>query len=254
MEAEISNAEKKSSERYLDSYGFVRKRRNNLGVLLWIGVAVANIGIRSIPDDLGILALLSWPISAYLMLVGIQMESSHDIETWKGTSHIKAWIFLGNLFAGLLGLIAYELLKKRERTYLKRIHGSIESTLPSEMHPSKEHNEFMQQVSLEQATKEDLNNKGNKFFDREEYFEAIRFYDMAIEKDPEYTSAWLNKGSAFYKLDMYDKALTAYDEAIRINPQLAAAWNRKGSVLKKLGRNKESEDAFTKSKELGYMN
>jgi len=241
-----------ASGKYVDSYGFIRKRRNNLGVLLWIGVAVLNMGIRFIPDDFGILALFLWPISAYIMLVGIQMESSHDIEAWKGTSHVKAWIFLGNLFAGLLGLITYEILKKRERSYLKKHMGSIESTLPSEMHPSKEHNKFMKQVSFEQVTKEDLNNKGNEFFDQEEHFEAIKFYDMAIEKDPEYTSAWINKGSAFYKLDMYDKAFAAYNEAIRIDPQLAVAWYRKGLVLKKIGHKVEASDAFAKAKELGY--
>jgi tetratricopeptide (TPR) repeat protein len=246
METEISNTENKVSERYVDSYGFVRKRRNNLGILLWIGVEVANEGMRSIPNNLGILALLSWPISAYLMLIAIQMESSHDIETWKGTSNVKVWVFLGNLFAGLLGLIIYEFLKKREKSYLKKTPGLVESSLPSDLRHSKEHND------LEQTTKEDLNIKGNNFFDREEYFKAIEFYDMAIGKDPEYTNAWLNKGTALYKLDIYDKALEAYNEAIKINPQLAIAWNRKGYALKKLDRNADAVDAFAKAKELGY--
>lgn len=253
MATEISNTGKKVSEiSYVDAYGFIRKSRNNLGFLLWIGVAAVNMGIRYMPDDLSILALLSWPILAYLMLAGIQMGSSHDIETWKGTPHVKAWIFLGNLFAGLLGLIIYEYLKKRERSYLKKTHGLIESTFPSGLYPSKEYNEFMKQVSLGQITKEDLNTKGNELFHSGKYFEAIEFYDMAIEKDPEYANAWVNKGNALYKLDMHDKALAAYNEAIRIHPQLAVAWNSKGSALKKLGHNADAADAFAKAKELGY--
>lgn len=100
----------------------MRKNSNGLGVLLWLGVAVANIGMRFLPSDLDILVLVSWPISAYLLLVAIQMGSSHDIETWKGTPHVKLWIFLGNMIAGLLGLIVYDLLKRREKSYLKKTH------------------------------------------------------------------------------------------------------------------------------------
>jgi hypothetical protein len=119
-EAGSSNAGERVSERYVDAEGFVRKGRNNLGILLWLGVAAANVAMRHAPSDFDILVLVSWPISAYLLLVAIQMGSSHDIETWKGTSHVKLWIFLGNIIAGLLGLIVYDLLKRREKSYLKK--------------------------------------------------------------------------------------------------------------------------------------
>jgi len=120
VEPDISNAGEKADERYVDAEGFVRKNRNNMGVLIWIGVAVANVGIRFLPSDFALLALLTWPISAYLLLIGIQMGSSHDINTWKGTPYVKLWIFLSNMIAGLLGLIVYDLLKRRERGYLKK--------------------------------------------------------------------------------------------------------------------------------------
>lgn len=109
----------------------MRKSRNNLGILLWIGVGVANVGLRFLPSDFDILALVSWPISAYLLLVGIQMGSSHDINTWKGTPYAKLWIFLANMIAGLLGLIVYDLLKRHERSYLKKTHISPKSTVSS---------------------------------------------------------------------------------------------------------------------------
>jgi hypothetical protein len=123
MEAETSNIEERASERYVDTEGFVRKSRSNLGILLWLGVAAANITMRYASSDFDILVLISWPISAYLLLVAIQMGSSHDIETWKGTQHVKLWIFLGNMIAGLLGLIVYDLLKRREKNYLKKANG-----------------------------------------------------------------------------------------------------------------------------------
>jgi hypothetical protein len=120
MESGASGSPENPGGRYVDAEGFVRKERNNMAVMLWIGVVIANLGLRFMPSYLDILALLLWPISAYLLLVAIQIGSSHDIDTWKGTPYVKLWIFLSSLVAGLLGLIAYEILKRRERSYLKK--------------------------------------------------------------------------------------------------------------------------------------
>ncbi len=100
----------------------MRKSSSGLGFLLWMGVVAVNLVMRLLPSDFDILILVSWPISAYLLLVAIQMGSSHDINTWKGTPYVKLWIFLGNMIAGLLGLIVYDLLKRHERGYLKKTH------------------------------------------------------------------------------------------------------------------------------------
>lgn len=126
MEPDAPNAEKKASENYVDSYGFVRKKSDGMGFALWVGVVIANFGIRSLPGDLSIIALLAWPISAYLLLTAIQMGSTHDINTWKGTPYVKLWIFLGSMIAGLLGLIVYSILKWREKAYLKETLHSAE--------------------------------------------------------------------------------------------------------------------------------
>jgi hypothetical protein len=122
MEPDASNAEKKASENYVDADGFVRKKSKGLGFALWFGVGIASFGIRSLPDDLNIIALLTLPILAYLLLTAIQMGSTHDISTWKGTPYVKFWIFLGSMVAGLLGLIVYFILKRREQAYLRRTH------------------------------------------------------------------------------------------------------------------------------------
>ena len=126
MESDASNSSVKPGGKYIDAEGFVRKERGNMAIMLWIGVVIANFGLRFIPSDLYILILLVWPISAYLLLTAIQMGSSYDIDTWKGTPYVKLWIFLSSMIAGLLGLIVYEILKWREKGYLKRT-----------MHPGK---------------------------------------------------------------------------------------------------------------------
>ncbi len=104
----------------MDELGFVRKERNNMGIVLWVAVGIAAILLNRLPGDYSILAIPFWPVSAYLLLVAIQMASSHDINTWKGTPRVKFWIFLANLIGGLPGLIVYDLLKRREKKYLKK--------------------------------------------------------------------------------------------------------------------------------------
>ena len=117
---------------------------------------------------------------------------------------------------------------------------------------SKEHDVFLKRASLGQATKEDWNKDGNEFFALENYDDAIKSYDKALELDPEYASALVNKGSALYKLGLYHDAIADYDKAIRIDPQSALAWNHKGLALKKLGQDSDASNAFAKAKELGF--
>lgn len=102
-------------------------------------------------------------------------------------------------------------------------------------------------------SKRELNCKGNNLFDLENYVEAIKAYDMALEADPNYANAWVNKGTASYKLGMYQEAIASFNRAIEINPQHPDAWYHKGFVLKKIGFMSESTNAFAKAKELGYV-
>ncbi|HPW72602.1 MAG: hypothetical protein IPI63_10680 [Methanothrix sp.] len=113
--------EERFSGTYTDGLGFIRKKRNNMGIVLWIAVGIGNLLLGFSPSKYYILEVLSWPVSAYLLLIAIQMASSHDINTWRGTPWIKLWIFLGNLISGLIGLIIYALLKWREKNYLKKM-------------------------------------------------------------------------------------------------------------------------------------
>ncbi|MFZ2376791.1 MAG: hypothetical protein WAV83_06200 [Methanothrix sp.] len=113
--------EERFSGTYTDGLGFIRKKRNDIGIVLWITVFIGIMLLRFSLREYYILTFLSWLVSAYLLLIAIQMASSHDINTWRGTPWIKLWIFLGNLIGGLIGLIIYELLKWREKNYLKKM-------------------------------------------------------------------------------------------------------------------------------------
>ncbi len=51
------------------------------------------------------------------------------------------------------------------------------------------------------------------------YDEAIRYYDKALEIDPEYVYAWNGKGCALDYLRRYDEAIRCYDKALEIGPK-----------------------------------
>ncbi len=103
----------------IDTEGFVRKPRDDFGIVLWIiGGAIAFILPRTLPSDLEFLIMVFWPVSAYIGYLAIKKYSSHDIETWKYSKHTKLWIYVGCLLAGIAGIIVYYFLKGKERKYI----------------------------------------------------------------------------------------------------------------------------------------
>jgi hypothetical protein len=97
-----------------------------LGLILWfLAGFIGNLSLRfSILG--GYYDIIFWPILAYFAYMGIKMYSSHDIDTWKSSKHANLWIYLGCLVAGIVGIIVYYYLKRKEKNYLK-LHKNAES-------------------------------------------------------------------------------------------------------------------------------
>jgi len=104
--------------RYIDEEGFVRKPRNGVGILSWIIGAFLARGLWNLPYEYSFISIILLPVIAYLLYFGIKAFSSHDIETWRHRKNIKTWIYVGCLFAGIVGIIIYYYLKSKERAYL----------------------------------------------------------------------------------------------------------------------------------------
>jgi|GEM_PF-335796 len=93
------------------------------------------------------------------------------------------------------------------------------------------------------------------------YEEAIKYFDRAVELDPQRTEAWIFKGSVLdTRLNRSAEAILAYDKAIELdgenaidNESLSNAWSGKGTALAKLGRYNESFEAFDKAIELNLQ-
>ena len=48
--------------------------------------------------------------------------------------------------------------------------------------------------------------------------EALKYFDKALEIDPENVAAWNNKCVAFYRLGKNEEALKCIDKALEIDP------------------------------------
>jgi tetratricopeptide (TPR) repeat protein len=80
--------------------------------------------------------------------------------------------------------------------------------------------------------------------------DAIKYYDKAIQKNPNYVDAWSNKGAALGKLGKYDEALKCFDKALEIDHQNALALNGKCAVLLSLGEYKSALEYCDKTLEV----
>ncbi|MBI1828150.1 MAG: tetratricopeptide repeat protein [Thaumarchaeota archaeon] len=89
--------------------------------------------------------------------------------------------------------------------------------------------------------------KAEIFIVKQNYEEAIVFYDKALEQLPRYENAWLKKGDALSHLKKHEYALACYEKVLQINPKSTDAWNLKGVCLSDLKRYEEALECFDKA-------
>lgn len=82
------------------------------------------------------------------------------------------------------------------------------------------------------------------------YDQAISFYDKALELDSSSqvaARAWTAKGNAFYAKELYSDAVDAYSEALIRNPELKLAMRNKALALLELNQNQSALDLLNKT-------
>lgn len=86
--------------------------------------------------------------------------------------------------------------------------------------------------------KDDASNfflKGNIQMTQKNYPDAVRFYDEAVQKYPDFADAQLNKGLALLQMDQVDAAYQALTAAITIDDKLFPAFLARAEVATRLG-------------------
>jgi tetratricopeptide (TPR) repeat protein len=73
-------------------------------------------------------------------------------------------------------------------------------------------------------------NRGNIFFVKGEYENAITAYNVATSIDSTDANTWLNLGMAYKKVDATNKAILAYTKAAECAPDDATPWEKLGHI------------------------
>jgi Tfp pilus assembly protein PilF len=94
-----------------------------------------------------------------------------------------------------------------------------------------------------------LNNKGIILWANRKYKLAINHFDKVLELDPKNSEALINKAASMNRLGEKDKALELYDEVLIIDDKNADAWSNKGVILFSEHKYQEAEECFTNAVE-----
>lgn len=82
---------------------------------------------------------------------------------------------------------------------------------------------------------------------------VIDVYDEVLRQNPMVVYAWFNKGNIYYENNDFDAAAACYDKAIEMNGELAEAWYNRGLARMQQGKRDEAFSDFSKAGELGVL-
>jgi len=108
---------------------------------------------------------------------------------------------------------------------------------------------WLKEILVELKDDEGLFYLGNAFYGRKLFKSGIECYDESL-KLKEYAEAYYNRGVAYAKLNQYEQAIKDYDKAIELNPNYAEAYNNRGNAYAKLNEHERAIEDFNKAVEL----
>ena len=74
------------------------------------------------------------------------------------------------------------------------------------------------------------------------FLEAIKDFDKAIELNPEDFENWNLRGACKYNLNNFEEAIQDFGKAIKINPDKSILYKNRASAKRKLGDNKGADE------------
>ena len=89
-----------------------------------------------------------------------------------------------------------------------------------------------------------LVHKGMDRVKRNEFEEAIEFFDQVLEANPQNADAWNNKGVALFSMGRPEEALECYDQALAADPENLEALRNRAFVLRAMERFEEALEAY----------
>ncbi|HEY2137005.1 MAG TPA: tetratricopeptide repeat protein [Xanthobacteraceae bacterium] len=78
-------------------------------------------------------------------------------------------------------------------------------------------------------------NRGQTYYERNDYDRAIADFTRAIEVDPTYPMGYNNRANSWHIKGDEDRAIASYDQTIRLDPNYTAAFTGRGLAYEKKG-------------------
>jgi tetratricopeptide (TPR) repeat protein len=170
-----------------------------------------------------------------ILVDGASMPRSNDLpDDLKPLARRNALEVSHNRFNADLGrlVVAIEaVLKKAEAEGPERLRGQGRENEGEHKLESKPLEAIEREQSEAPHRQEDAEaafDRGNAYYEKNEYDNAITGYTDAICLNPDYPEAFNRRGEAYNHKKDYDKAISDYTEAIRLNLNFDWAYNNRG--------------------------
>lgn len=92
--------------------------------------------------------------------------------------------------------------------------------------------------------------KGNEFFDKSLWNDAIENYTLAIKANPRHDAAYANRGIAHIRTGNFDKAMADLNKSMLINPKSSLPYFNLGYIFAEVGAYDEALKNYSKAVEL----
>lgn len=86
------------------------------------------------------------------------------------------------------------------------------------------------------------------------YDSSLRFYNIAVLKNPNFIDSWNNKGIALFHLGCIKDSIGFFDKAIQINRDNEVPWYNKGLAFYHMGLNEEALNFSKRAAEINPKN
>lgn len=127
---------------------------------------------------------------------------------------------------------------------------ALAQAFPFKFHTGDEYERPPEASEADKMIAEELKNKGNDFMIKENFEEALKDYNKAVELDGNKAAIFCNRSACYIKLGEYDNALRDCQIAAQLEPSYAKAYARMGLAYSCQNQTVDAILCFKKALEL----
>jgi len=157
----------------------------------------------------------------------------------------KAYTRIGNSYRKLKDSLNAKLNYEKS---LSEFRSPDTKTLLSEIETILKEEQRKAYVSPELAEQE--KEKGNEFFRKGQFADALKCYSEAIKRNPSEAKVYSNRAACYTKLAAFDLGLKDCETCLELEPTFVKGWIRKGKILQGMQQYSRANTAFQKALEL----